>query len=92
MRVIGEIPHPRYKITVFKMEHRLTLKFETGLYEQAYKFTISEGLSNFEEVSRLVDEPFLAAIDQRFGAMRDDTEALLHRHFPQAEDWEEEII
>jgi hypothetical protein len=92
MRIIGEISHPKFKITVFKMEHRLTLKMENGLYEQAYKFTLSEHLSGFEDVKNLLDDAFLEAVEARFQAMRADTESLMRRRFPKAVEWEEEII
>jgi hypothetical protein len=92
MRIIGEIPHPRFKITVFKMEHRLTLKMENGLYEQAYRFTLSDNLSGFEDVEKLLDDTFLEEVEARFQAMRAGTESLMRRRFPKAVEWDEEII
>lgn len=93
MRIIGEIAHPTLKITVFKMEHRITLKLETGMYEQAYRFRLTEGLAGFDEVQKMVDEPFLAKVEARFLEMRNDTEQLLGRFMPLEEgDAYDEII
>lgn len=38
MHIVGEIPHPKFKITIFKMNHRLALKIEDDGLEQWYKF------------------------------------------------------
>jgi hypothetical protein len=92
MRVIGEISHPSMKITVFKMEHRLTVKFEDGMYEQAYKFRHSDELNTFEDVSKMIDNDFIQAVRNRFSEMRSDTEALTSRYFQPIGFTEEEII
>ena len=38
MRIVGDIPHPKMKITIFKMNDKLSVKFETGLVEHIMKF------------------------------------------------------
>ena len=50
MRVIGNIDHPILKITAFKMDNKLSIKFESGLFEQTYKFRESEQLRLKEDV------------------------------------------
>jgi len=62
MRIIGTIPHPDFKITVFKMDNRLSVKFERGLNEQTYKFRTNNELQNFEDMQRLVDADFVASV------------------------------
>jgi hypothetical protein len=74
------------------MEHRLTLKFEAGMYEQAYRFSLSEEISGFEDVKNMLDEAFFETVEARFKAMREDTESLFRRRYPEAVEWEEEII
>lgn len=59
MRIIGEIPHSHFKITVFKMEHRLSVKFEQGFLEQTYKFRENENLKGFADIVKLIDENFI---------------------------------
>ena len=60
MRIIGTIPHPILKITVFKNEGRVSLKMETALNEIIYKFRPNEFPETFEEVQQLMDNDFIA--------------------------------
>ena len=60
MRIIGEIPHPELKITVFRMDNRFTLKLENEGFEQSYKLYADERINGLEEIKKLVDEAFLA--------------------------------
>ena len=62
MRIIGHIEHPILKITAFKMDNKLSVKFESSLFEQTYKFRESEQLSTFEDMQTLVDESFIAGV------------------------------
>jgi hypothetical protein len=50
MRIIGNIDHPELKITIFKNDNRISVKLESGLYEQTYKFRDGEGIENAEDV------------------------------------------
>ncbi len=59
MRIIGDIPHPIMKITVFKNDGKLSIKFESGLIEQIYKFRDDERLQTFEDIQKIVDEAFI---------------------------------
>ena len=55
MRIIGEIPHAHYKITVFKHNNRVSVKFENANYEQVYRFP--EGIvENFEQAALIVTD------------------------------------
>lgn len=62
MRIIGNIDHSFLKITVFKMDTRITVKFETPEFEQAYKFRMTDQLDNLEDVKRLIDAPFISDV------------------------------
>lgn len=66
MRIIGDIPHPSLKITVFKMDNRITVKFENAQFEQAYKFNLSDQLRHLEDVKKLVDEKFISSVVDNF--------------------------
>ena len=93
MRIIGHIEHPAMKITVFKMDNKLSVKFETGLYEQTYKFRESLELTSFEDVQRLVDEAFCAFILKQFEEMHRAKNEALARCLPaQQDDVFDEII
>jgi len=66
MRIIGEIAHPNLKITVFKMDTRITVKFENAHFEQAYKFRMTDQLSSIDDVKRLVDPFFVNQVIENF--------------------------
>lgn len=91
MRIIGEIEGKGCKISVFKTDMRLIVKFEDSFYEQIFKFRQSEELKGVEDIQRLIDEPFMELVRNRFVEMRQATEALWARFMPPAE-WEEDII
>lgn len=93
MRIIGEIEHPSLKITLFKMDNRLSVKFESGFYEQTYKFRTGDGLETAEDLRKIVDEGFIQAVDEQFAVLhRIKTEALTRQAPPAEEDEFETII
>ncbi len=58
MRLLANIPHPLLKISIFTNDNRFTLKFESGLYEQTYKFRDGDGYDNVDAIIKLVTDPF----------------------------------
>lgn len=56
MRIIGTIPHPLMKISVFVMNMKYSVKFEMGMMEQTYKIRESEDIKGLDDISRLVDD------------------------------------
>ena len=50
MRVIGEIPHPEMRITIFYMNQKYLLKFERNGFEQTYK------ISEFDYIIKSVED------------------------------------
>ena len=80
MRIIGNIEHPILKITVFKMENRISVKFESGLYEQTYKFRDGEGVETLEDVEKVVDVPFQAQVLQHLNQMHEIRNQTLSRN------------
>jgi hypothetical protein len=69
MRIIGYLDFPGVKTTVFKMDNRLSVKFETGLYEQTYKFREGEGADTLEEVKKILHEHFFKSVMAQFQQM-----------------------
>jgi predicted DNA-binding protein with PD1-like motif len=69
MRIIGNIEHPNLKITVFKMDNKLSVKFESGLYEQTFKYRVQEGLENFEDVKKMVSEEMINEVNSNIQSM-----------------------
>jgi len=92
MRIIGTIPHPVMKITVFKMDNKLSVKFETGLYEQTYKFRETGELNDFESVQQLVDGQFAGFVMEQFGKMHRAKQEALGRLLPPVGADEFEVI
>lgn len=82
MRIIGYLPHPVLKITVFKMETRFTVKFENEWLEQSFRFAQSDQLESFEDIQQLIDKHFMEQVEQRFESMRNDQLALLKKKLP----------
>lgn len=69
MRVIGEIPHTKYKITLFHWNNKYILKFEAGLCEQTYKFSEMD-ISSVEDVKGAVNNGvFMKKVEEIFDQM-----------------------
>lgn len=66
MRIVGEIPHSTYKITVFQMNNKFTVQFEDGEQSQLYKVPDVAYLKNFNDIQQMVDGAFLNEIDKIF--------------------------
>ena len=92
MRIIGDIPHPIMKITVFKNDGKLSIKFESGLIEQIYKFRDDERLQTFEDIQKVVDEAFIQKTEQILRGMYEAKQAAMNRHLAIDEEEFEKII
>jgi hypothetical protein len=78
MRIIGEIPHPAVKITLFQWNNRYLIKLEAGLMEQTFKIPEWD-VTGEQEVIRLVDETFLAEAISRFTQMEQSLRQTIER-------------
>ncbi len=93
MRIVGYIEHPSLKITVFQMDNKISIKFETGMYEQTYKFRTMEELKTLEEIKKLVNGNFVNNVLQEFQKMHQFKNDALVEFLPkEQEDEFEEII
>ena len=93
MRIIGYIEHPELKITVFKMDNKLSVKFESGLFEQTYKFRASDQLNTIEDIQKLVDEIFIEGVLEELKCMNQIKNKAISRFISDNEQEEfEEII
>jgi hypothetical protein len=93
MRIIGHIEHAILKITAFKMDNKLSIKFESGLFEQTYKFRTSDQLNDFEDIKKLVDGGFVSAVLEELKSMNQIKNQALSRFISEndTEDFEEII-
>lgn len=93
MRILGTIPHPLLKITVFKMDNRISVKFENAGYEQTFKLGADERYQTLEAVRQWMDETLLADVLARMDDMHRSRMEAEKRAFPQTPQAEfEEII
>lgn len=74
MRVIADIPHPRYKIQIFLYNAKYLVKIELGQFEQTFKIAESDVEGGVEEVKRMVTDQLLRNSLERFLSMRTDWE------------------
>lgn len=76
MRIIGEIPHPEIKITIFHWNNRYLIKLEAGLLEQTFKIPEYDVASE-EELKKIIDDTFINAAIDRFNAMAESLQQSL---------------
>ncbi len=72
MRIIAELPHPEFKISILNMNHKFIVKIEQGNLEQSYKIADADLLDGVNSVFELMDEEFLKNVSSRFTEMRKD--------------------
>ena len=85
MRIVGEIPHPIMKITVFKNDGKFSVKFESGLLEQIYKFRDDERLQSFDDIQKVVNEDFIEKTELLLRGMYDVRQEALQRFSAETE-------
>ncbi len=68
MRVVGEIPNPTCKITIYLWNNRYLIKFEQGYLEQTYKIDQFE-LINEGDLYKIVTESFINQVLTQFESM-----------------------
>lgn len=79
MRIIGTIPHPYVKISVFAMNMRYSVKFEMGQMEQTFKIRESESITGLEDISKLIDDTLIDECMEHFTAMHKSMEGAFQR-------------
>jgi hypothetical protein len=78
MRIVGEIPHPSCKITIFAWNNRYLIKLENGMLEQTFKINEFDVIGD-AEVFQMVDETFIQEALLRFGDMSGSLHAAISR-------------
>ena len=72
MRIIAELPHPDFKISILNMNQKFIVKIEQGALEQSYKIPEMDLTDGVNSVFELLDEEFLNKVGVRFKEMRND--------------------
>ena len=80
MRIIAELPHPDFKITIFSMNQKFIVKMERGILEQTYKVPEMDLTDGINSVFELLDEEFLKTVAARFVDMGKDFKEAYHRY------------
>ncbi len=79
MRVVKEIPYPHFKITIFNWNNRYLIKLEAGSFEQTYKISELDVVSE-DDLLNLLDEDFLTQAVVRFDEMAKSLSLAVARH------------
>jgi uncharacterized protein YprB with RNaseH-like and TPR domain len=78
MRVVGEIPHPQCKITIFSWNNRYLIKLESGLLEQTFKINEYDIVSE-ADLFAIVTPAFIEDAMNQFKAMEKSLRHALDR-------------
>lgn len=93
MRIVGDIPHPVLKITIFLHDSKYSVKFESGLYETTYKFRSGDSIDSVDAIKGIVDAQFIAEVAQTLPKMHQQKLQAIGRWIQAREEEEfEEII
>lgn len=68
MRIVGEIPHPHIKITIFNWNNRYLIKLEDAVIEQTFKVSQFDVTSE-QDIYKILDGEFLKQAEARFTEM-----------------------
>ena len=80
MRVIAELPHPEFKISIFSMNQKFIVKIEKGILEQSYKLAEMDLTDGVNSVFEILDEAFLKGVAARFIDMGKDFKDAYYRY------------
>ncbi len=80
MRIIAELPHPDFKISILNMNQKFIIKIEQGSLEQSYKVPEIDLTDGVNSVFELLDEVFLRSVATRFAEMRMDYKETYFRY------------
>lgn len=74
------------------MDNKFSVKLESGLYEQTYKFRASDAVKGLEDLEKVVDTAFCEAVLQDLNRMHQRKNQALARLLPQEAEQEFETI
>jgi hypothetical protein len=80
MRIIAELPHPDFKISILNMNQKFIVKIEQGTLEQSYKIPEMDLTDGVNSVFELLDDAFLKTVSDRFVTMRQDFKEAYYRY------------
>jgi hypothetical protein len=72
MRIVKDLQIDDVHVTIFKMEHKFTMKLEWKRMEQVFKLDGREGMENIDKVLAIIDKGFIQKIKGTFQFMMDN--------------------
>ena len=72
MRLVKNIPHPHFLISVFSLSDKYLLQIEYGPYLQGYKVNHSDMMEGTEGLEKAVSKEFVEKCLKRFKEMHED--------------------
>lgn len=82
MRIIGEFDIDQIKVTIFKMNEKVSVKFEYNLLEQIYKFRDGSGINTLDDVKIFCSIPTITKIKKTFEDMGNTRSASIKSMHP----------
>lgn len=87
MRILGEVPHAKYKITIFEMSSKVSIQIEDGLLTQTFRFRDGSGINNAHDATLFCNDDFMKKVAETFDKMsRNHSERL--NNFGSTEDFD----
>ena len=80
MRIIAELPHQDFKISILNMNQKFIIKIEKGSIEQSYKIPEMDLTDGVNSVFEILDEAFLKTVSLRFEEMKKDFKETYFRY------------
>ena len=80
MRIIAELPHPDFKISILNMNNKFIVKIEQGTLEQTYKISEGDLTEGVNSVFEILDDEFLKTVAIRFIEMRKNFKETYNRY------------
>ena len=69
MRIIGDIPHAQFKITLLEMNQRVTIQIEDGALQLSYRFRDGSLVTDVASANAFCSESFLNDVSHQFKHM-----------------------
>lgn len=67
MRIVAQIPHPSFRISIYALNDKYMLEIEAGPMKQTFKF--DQSIGGVEGIKAVLDETFLDQIHDTFNQM-----------------------
>lgn len=77
MRIVGEFPHPKYKISILHYNSKYTIQVESGSLSQSYILREGEGIQTVDDIKKRISPSFIQSLDRIFLNMSDELLGML---------------